>query len=141
MKKLGEYIKWYFYITTSILLVTAVIFKIYNPETLPGNTLWQILLSGFLTTTVTVFIVFIDCKSFVQSLIKYLCHYAALCAIMIFCGKKFGWINLDLPGTAMMAGAVAVVYLLSLGAYYIIDLRQADLINKRLKEKYEEESE
>lgn len=36
MKKLGEYIKWYFYITTSILLVTAVIFKIYNPETLPA---------------------------------------------------------------------------------------------------------
>lgn len=140
MKKIGEYIKWYFYITTSILLVTAVIFALYGVKTLPGETLWQILLSGLFTTLITVTIFCIDSKSTMGTVLKYFCHYIALSAVMIPLGIWFGWLNLNLPGIAMMLGSVAAVYLLACSAYYIIDLRAAKKINQRLKEKYGEET-
>lgn len=139
MKKIGEYIKWYVYITTSILLVTAIIFTLYGTKTLPGATLWQIMLSGLLTTLITVAIVFIDCKSTIGTVLKHFCHYISVSAVMILLGNWFGWLSLNLPGIAMMLGAVAAVYLLVFGVYYIIDLRAAKEINKRLKEKYGEE--
>lgn len=136
MKKISEYIKWYFYITTSILIVTAVIFTLYGAKTLPGATLWQILLSGLLTTLITVAIGFVNCKSTVGTVLKYFCHYIALSGVMIFCGNWFGWLALDFAGIAMMMGAVATVYALAFGAYCVIDLRAAKKINERLKEKY-----
>lgn len=138
MRKIGEYIKWYFYITTSILFIVAVIFSLYGAETLPGKTLWQIMLSGFATTVVTVAIVFIDCKSSVRVFWKYCCHYILLSAVMILLGVWFGWIALNLRGIALMLASVAGVYMLTFGAYYVIDLRVAKKINDRLKEKYDE---
>lgn len=139
MRKLSEYIKWYFYITTSILLVTAVIFSLYGAETLPGKTLWQVMLSGLATTVVTVTIVFIDCKSSMGAFWKYCCHYIMLSAVMIPLGAWFGWINLNMRGIALMLVYVAGVYILAFGAYYTIDLRAAKKINERLKEKYKDD--
>lgn len=138
MKKISEYVKWYFYITTSILMVRAVIFGLYGAESLPGATLWQIMLSGFLTTLVTVLIVCIDCKSMVGNILKYFLHYSVLCGVMIPLGIWFGWLRADLPGIVMMLVSVAAVYLLAVGAYYVIDLRSARKMNRRLKEKYGE---
>lgn len=136
MKGLGEYIKWYMYITTSILIVCAVLFHISGEETIPVETLWQILLSGFLTTLVTVLPIFRECSRKSTAIIKHILHYVLLCAVMFLCGKWFGWMDFELEGIAMMAGAVAVVYLLSFGAYYMIELKQASDINRKLKEKY-----
>ncbi len=48
---------------------------------------------------------------------------------MICCGKWFGCLHLDLPGIVMMLAAVAAVY-------YVVNLRDANIINKRLKEKH-----
>ena len=138
MKKMSDYVKWYFYITTSILMVTAVIFGLYGAESLPGATLWQIMLSGFLTTFITVLIVSIDCKSLLGNVLKFVCHYGALCAVMIPLGIWFGWLHANLPGIVMMLVSVAAVYLLTIGAYYVIDLRAARKMNRRLKEKYGE---
>lgn len=139
MKKIGEYIKWYFYITTNILFVTATIFRLYGATALPGAILWQIMLSGFLTTIVTVLIIYIECESTVGRLIKFFCHYIALCVVMICSGKWFDWLDLNLSGIIMMLAAVAAVYLLAFCVYYVIDLREANRINKRLKEKYGDE--
>lgn len=36
----------------------------------------------------------------------------------------------------MMLAAVAVVYLLTFMAHYVIDIKQAEKINQKLKEKY-----
>lgn len=139
MKKIREYVKWYFYITTSILMVTAVIFGLYGAKSLPGATLWQIMLSGLLTTLITVLIVCIDCKSMLGNIVKYFCHYLALCAVMIPLGIWFGWLHMNVSGIIMMLVSVAAVYLLVIGAYYIVDLKAARKMNQRLKEKYGEE--
>ncbi|MBQ8198564.1 MAG: DUF3021 family protein [Lachnospiraceae bacterium] len=139
MKKIGEYVKWYVYITTSILMVVALIFGLYGAEELPGETLWQILVSGFATTLLTVVMVYVDTATVMGSVFKFVGHYLALCATMIVLGGRFGWLNLNVRGIAMMMCAVAAVYVLAFGAYYIIDLRSAKQINRRLKEKYGDE--
>lgn len=139
MKKIGEYIKWYFYITTSILMVAALIFELYGVDRLPGQTLWQIMVSGFATTLLTILMVCVENLVTKGTVFVYLAHYISLCAVMIPLGFWFGWINLNLQGIAIMLGAVAAVYLLTFGAYYLIDLRAAKQINQRLNEKYGDE--
>lgn len=139
MKKFSEYIKWFMYITTSILIVCTVIFGLYNEESIPGETLWQILLSGFLTTLVTVIFRIGEGKGGAADIFRYVLHYILLCVVMIVCGNWFGWLKLDFAGIGMMLGAVAVVYLLTFLAYYFIDLKQANDINKKLKDKYGDE--
>lgn len=137
MKRLSEFIKWYIYITISILVVCTIIFGAFSSgDTMPVDTLWQILLSGFLTTLVTILMVITECTKKYVSVIKYVLHYVLLCAVMILCGNWFGWIRFELYGVVMMAGAVAVVYILAFGVYYLIDLKQANEINQKLKEKY-----
>ncbi|MED9903637.1 MAG: DUF3021 family protein [Lachnospiraceae bacterium] len=138
MKRIGEFIKWFFYITTSILIVCAVGFGLDGEAQIPAASLWQILVSGFLTTIVTVLIVFRECNKKSTIFLKHFFHYLALCAVMILCGHWFGWLDFDFDGILMMAISVAVVYILSAGAYCIIDLRQASEINQRLKDKYDD---
>lgn len=139
MRKLSEFLKWYAYITVSILIVCAVVFKIYNEETIPADTPWQILLSGFLTTLVTAILVLKEESQKWIMILKFVLHYVSLCIIMIICGNWFGWMSLNLEGIAMMIGAVATVYILAFGTYYITDLRQANEINQKLREKYRED--
>lgn len=67
---------------------------------------------------------------------KVFLHYIALCLVMIICGHWFGWLGLDFIGIIMMLAAVAVVYLLTFMAHYVIDIKQAAKINQKLKEKY-----
>ena len=97
------------------------------------------MVSGLATTLLTVAMVYVDTKTVAGGIFKYLGHYVALCAVMIVLGGRFGWINLNVRGIALMMGAVAAVYVLAFGAYYIIDLRSAKQINQRLKEKYGDE--
>ncbi len=69
-------------------------------------------------------------------LVGTLIHYAALCGVMIACGYWFSWMSLDAAGIRMMCLSVAGVYVLTFTAYYIVDLKQVEKINQRLKEKY-----
>ncbi|MDE5908637.1 MAG: DUF3021 domain-containing protein [Lachnospiraceae bacterium] len=136
MKVFRDFIKWFSYITAGILVVCAVNFTLVGSGMIPTITLWQILLSGGLTTLVTMLlyprangkksVVFVGC----------LLHYAVLCGVMIACGYWFQWLSLDAEGIVMMCLSVAGVYLLAFTAYYIVDLKQAEKINQRLKEKY-----
>ena len=139
MRRLSDFIKWYTYITISILIVCAVVFTIYNTKSIPLVTLWQILLSGFLTTLVTVLSVLKEENRRWLLAVRHVLHYVLLCIIMIICGNFFGWMSLNFQGIAMMVGAVAVVYLLAFGAYCVTDLKQANEINQKLKEKYRED--
>lgn len=135
MSILKKFVKWFLYITIAILIVTSIIFTIDGTECLPKATLWQILLSGFLTTLVTL-IFSLEEKS---SIFRHILHYAVLSAVMIVCGNWFGWLNLSVAGIGMMLISVAVVYLIAFGVYYIVDMRQAEKINQKLKEKYGDE--
>ena len=136
MKKLFEFIRWFFYITTCVLFVCAANIQISGYETVSTITLWQILLSGFLTALVTVILRPGEQDSGRVGMIKIIVHYFVLCGVMIGCGYRFGWVDLTLNGIVMMAISVAVVYLLVFLAGYWLDKKQADEINKKLKGKY-----
>lgn len=136
MKILSECMKWYFYITTSTLMVVAVIFTLYGAETLPPTTLWQIILSGLATTLITVIFGALDKKFMLGKVLKYFLHYILLSVVMISLGVWFGWLDLKPSGIIMMLGAVAAVYALAFGAYYIVDLRATKKINQGLRKKY-----
>lgn len=124
MRRLSDFIKWYTYITISILIVCAVVFTIYNTKSIPLVTVLSVLKEENRRWLLAV---------------RHVLHYVLLCIIMIICGNFFGWMSLNFQGIAMMVGAVAVVYLLAFGAYCVTDLKQANEINQKLKEKYRED--
>ena len=139
MELIRNFIKWFLYITISIFLVVTLTYKMYSADTIPTDTLINILISGFLTTAVTVVIALRECKSKWGSLLKYLIHYISLCVVMCLCGDWFGWYDLNLSGILSMSLSVAIVYAMSFGVYCLIDWKQAKDINKMLKEKYKDE--
>ena len=132
MEIFRDFIKWFQYITIGVLIVCAVNFSLSGADTIPLMTLWQILLSGFLTTLITM--LFYSGKR--ATYMKCGIHFVVLCGVMIPYGYWFGWLSFNAAEICMMILSVAVVYLLAFVAYYLIDLKQAEKINQRLKEKY-----
>lgn len=136
MKILSLFIKFFLYITTGILIVCTINYQISGNNLIPVETLWRILLSGFLTTVVTMLFFPKENKGKSTTFIQYFIHYGILCIVMMICGHWFGWMNFNLAGIIMMLVSVAIVYLLTFFSYYLLDLRQANEINQKLKEKY-----
>ena len=139
MKTLGNFIKWFVYITVGILIVCGISYRMAGNEMVTVDVFWMILLSAFVTTLVSVLILPKEEEGKVKSGIKFVLHYIVLCVIMCFLGERFGWIDYDLAGVVGMIIRVGVVYLLAFMAYYIIDIKQASDINKMLQEKYGDE--
>lgn len=100
---------------------------------------WMILLSGFVTTLVTILFLPRESDRKGKSGIKFTLHYVALCVVMCFLWERFGWVEFNFTGIIGMAIKVGLVYFLAFMTYYIIDIKQASDINKRLQEKYGEE--
>lgn len=138
MKYVKDFVRWFFYITTAVLLICAFHFGVAGDETLPKGTLWQILLSGFLTTAVTVILCHGVNAESRHLRLRFLLHYLALCAVMILSGHSFGWLEYDVEGILMMVVSVAVVYLICFGVYFLMDMGYAGRINRGLREKYGE---
>lgn len=139
MKILGNFIKWFVYITVGILIVCGINYKLAGSETVPVDVFGMILLSAFVTTLATVLFSPREEDGKVKSCVKYVLHFIVLCVIMCFLGKRFGWIDYDLVGIGGMVIDVGLVYLLAFIAYYVIDIKQAKEINKMLQEKYGDE--
>lgn len=138
MKIFSNFIKWFMYINTGVLIVTAINFPLAGVDSMPINTLWNILFSALITTIVTVCFCPREERK-VKMPLQYIVHYLTLCAVMIFVGNMFGWIHLSPGGVIMMMVDVALVYVIAFVVYYILDIRQADAINKKLKEIYGDE--
>ncbi len=134
MKLVSEAFKWFLYITTGTLIVTAIIFTLSGEEMISVNTLWKILLASLLTTIVTVCLHPAEEKN----VGGYILHYIALCVVMIVCGRLFDWIDFSLSGILLMMAAVAGVYMISFVAYWLVDRKQAEEINKMLKKRYKD---
>ena len=138
MKAFIEFIKYFLYITTSILIVCTIDFIIAGNDFISVNTLWQILLSGFLTTAVTMLFIPNEKNTKPPGIIQYFIHYTVLCIVMMLCGCQFGWMDFDCRGIIMMTVSVAAVYMITFLSDYMINLNYANEINRKLKEKYGE---
>ncbi len=139
MKSIGEYIKWFVYITVGIFLVCAISFTLEGEETIPVNTIWKVMLEGLVATLVTVQLQPQENDGKGKTWIKFALHYLSLCIIMCCFGIWFGWIRFSVKGIIVMSVDVAIVYALSTVIYYLVDVQQAKGINKVLQEKYGEE--
>lgn len=139
MKTLGNFVKWFLYITVGILIVSGISYRIAGMDMVPVDVFGMILLSAFVTALATVLMLPKDEDGKGKSCVKFVLHYLVLCVIMIFLGKRFGWLNYNFAGIAMMVIDVGLVYLLAFIVYYIVDIRQANKINKMLQEKYGDE--
>lgn len=136
MRKIREFVKWFFYITTSVLFICAANQTLSGENTFFTRTLWNILLSGFITALVTTLLRPGTNDSGKIMIVKIIIHYIVLCVVMIICGHRFGWMDFSPADIIMMLVSVAVVYLIVFLAGFWIDLKRADEINQRLKEKY-----
>lgn len=139
MKSIGEYIKWFVYITTGIFLVCAISFTLEGATEMPVSTFWKILLESLVATVVTVFLQPKEDDGTGKTWIKFALHYLSLCIIMCCFGIWFEWIHFSVVGILIMVLDVAIVYALCTTVYYLVDVRQAKGINKMLQEKYGEE--
>ena len=92
-----------------------------------------------MTTFVTVVLVPKENDGRTKSYIKFALHYIMLCIVMIPMGIWFDWISFSPGGVIAMMADVGGVYFAAGFAYYLIDRRQAEEINKGLKEKYGED--
>lgn len=136
MRTFSNFVKWFLYITTGILVICGINYKMAGVTTVTADIFWMILFCGFVTTLATMLLLPKEEDGRTKSCIKFALHYVILCTIMIPLGVWFGWIEFRLPGIVMMAIDVGGVYLLALGAHYLIDCKQADEINRMLKERY-----
>lgn len=137
LKSFSGFIRWFIAITTGVLIICAVDFTIFHEGNIPEMTLWDILLSSFVTTVVTiVFWGIKEVKEGACEIAAIAMHYICLCIVMIVFGAKFGWMELNLSGILMMVLSVAAVYIFSFIVNYILDSQQADMMNQKLKEKY-----
>ena len=141
MKSIGEFIKWFVYITIGIFLVCAISFTLEGEVAIPVSTFWKILLESLVATVVTVLLQPKEDDETGKTWIKFVLHYLVLCVIMFCFGGWFGWIPFSVRGGLIMSVDVAIVYALCTAIYYLIDVRQAKGINKVLQEKYGEEEE
>ena len=136
MGVIKNFVKWFLYITIGIMIVAGILFSASGEGVLPKNTIWYILLSGLLTAMVTVLFHLENINTWRQFVIRAIFHYLSLSAVMIVLGNLFGWMEPDLSGIIMMLGSVGAVYLITFTVHYIMDLKQAEKINEKLKEKY-----
>ncbi|MCH5276176.1 MAG: DUF3021 family protein [Lachnospiraceae bacterium] len=136
MRKILEFFKWFFYITTSVLFICAANLALSGVDIISAKMMWNILLSGLITALVTTLLRPDEKDGGKIMIIKIIIHYIVLCVVMIICGHRFGWMEFLLRDIIMMLVSVAIVYFIVFFASFWIDLKRAEEINQKLKEKY-----
>ena len=135
MNKIPVFAHYFVTITTGILIICAASYSSMS-EAPTAATLWNILLSAGLCALATTVFFPDENASKLRINIGLALHFISLCAIMIFCGQRFGWIAPGLLPALAMVGYVVVVYTFTAGVTYLISRREAALINQQLKRKF-----
>lgn len=139
MRFVKSFIEWFTTITTAILMVCALTIGL-NGSGIPSTFLRDILIAGVSTSLVTTIIFLHEYKEWKTFLVASLIHFVLLCAIMIFLGGQFGWMNPNVEGVVMMSVDVAVVYGIVLLFTYVLCKKEADELNQALRERNRESS-
>lgn len=136
------FVEWFVFITAGILIICAVNFLLFSGgEDLPGDTLGHILLAAFLTAAETAVFFMAEPEKKSSMILWFVLHFGCLTLTMLVCGIRFGWIDASVFGMTEMVVSVAGVYAFAMVVYYILDIHRAEQINRRLREKYQEEEE
>lgn len=140
MKLLKEFVAYFAYITTGILLVSGTVIALFSSEAyvIPKIILLDVALAGGVTALVTALIYHREPKTRTGFVILTLVHYLVLCVVMVFMGILFGWIDFEFTDIILMCGYVAVVYIFTFFSRMFTDKRDANQLNEALKKKYKD---
>ncbi len=140
MEKLRAFLLCFVTVTTGIVIIGAFTYAA-APAALTPDTLWQILLAAALCALATALFFPSEMAKKLRVWVGTILHFVSLCIIMVLCGRWFGWIDETLTGAAVMVGYVVIVYVFTTAIGYITVKRDADAINRQLREKYPKEPE
>lgn len=135
MRKIRTFIECFLTVTTAIVFIAACAYS-SHPEALTSMTLWQILLSAALCALSTALFFPDEYPGKVRFWVSIGLHFVSLCAIMIVCGRWFGWVGTTVLDAAVMVGYVMLVYAFTTGITYLLEVKQAAAIDRQLQEKY-----
>ncbi len=134
MKYISEFVKYFCYITTGIVIVSGI--TVLSNEMIPSATVLQSVLAGAITALVTTFFFTGEPKSKKDMFLRLTFHYISLCVIMVIIGFSFNWIPHSIMGVIFMIAAVGVVYIFTALSYMFTSQKEIKELNKALNEKY-----
>ncbi|MBR5513423.1 MAG: DUF3021 family protein [Ruminococcus sp.] len=134
MKYISEFVKYFCYITTGIVIVSGI--TVLSNEMIPSATVLQSVLAGAITALVTTFFLTGEPKSKKDMFLRLTFHYISLCVIMVIIGFSFNWIPHSIMGVIFMIAAVGVVYIFTALSYMFTSQKEIKELNKALNEKY-----
>lgn len=135
MKFIKSFLNFFTTITTAITAVISLIVLLIGYSGLSPYITLQILGAGAVTSLLTVIIYSVEFKSRKHFIIMTAIHYVLLCITMNVLGSAFGWINTTAIGIVMMCIYVAVVYVIVYAITYVLMKKEADELNRALKER------
>lgn len=139
MKFIKYFLSFFCTITTAIVFVMQLNLLTAENPVISTSVFWQILLSGFITSVVTTLGFSFNFRTKAQAAVASLIHFAVLCAVMVGLGIWFGWMDISLEGILSMCVSVAIVYVMVFAISYIQMKKEADELNRALKERNGEE--
>lgn len=135
MKKIRTFIECFVTVTTGIVVIAAFAYS-SQPDALTSATMWQILFSAALCALSTTLFFPDEYPGKIRFWASIGLHFVSLCAIMIVCGRWFGWVGPTVLDAAVMVGYVMLVYAFTTGTTYLLEVKQAAAIDRQLQKKY-----
>lgn len=137
MRKFQIFIECFVAVTTGIVFIAACTYS-GQSEALTAMTLWQILFAAALCALATTLFFPSEPKGKAQFWAGIVLHFVSLCAIMILCGRWFGWVGEGVKDAAMMVLWVMLVYVFTTAVTYLTERKQVTDLNRQLEKKYGE---
>ncbi len=142
MKFIKSLLSFFCTITTAIVFIININFLTVDYTIISKHIMLHILLASFTTALVTaIFFSFAEKYShhLFPGIVGTILHFLSLCAVMFVFGVLwFGWFELSFEGILSMVISVAIVYVIVYGVSYILMKREADELNRALKERTKE---
>ncbi len=134
MKYISEFIKYFCFITTGILIISGI--TVVNYDEIPPEICLQIVLAGAITALVSTIFLTGEPKSKKDMFLRMGLHYVSLCVIMVIIGIKFNWIPKSITGLIFMIVSVGIVYVFVTLSYVFTSRKEVNEMNKALIKKY-----
>jgi len=140
MKRLKSMAEFFEKITTGILFVTAVYIPAFYgwDEVLHVEILWQILLLSVVCTLGSIIMPLGEEKEVSRNtmLMRHSLYYIYINVVVLALGYLFDWFSFQNAGQVFgMVLAIVFVYIVVALVCYWIQLREAEKINRKLKER------
>ena len=135
MKFIKSFLSFFGTITTAIVFVVNLNYLSVEEHSPNRYIMLQILLAGFATALVTAAFFALMEKLGRHFIIGTIIHFIIMCVIMVWLSVMFEWYSFGLEGIIDMVVSVAIVYVLVFAISYIIMKKEADEINRALKER------